>query len=173
MEPDTLVLRQSSTKVGWIAFGSVILALGSLLMALNPEIGRRPAEFNVIVGWCGFVFFGVCCFVCMARLDKPSELHLTATGLELRQWSGSKHYSWSSVREFFVWEHQRTRMAALRLHDNAPEMASASKLNQGFGLDGSIGNGWDRSPEDIVELLRSWKARHAPGADGVSQAVDD
>lgn len=160
---ETLVIQQSRWKTALFLLLSIVFVIGGIWMINDPDgSGRRSAEYLHFWGWVTVLFFGLGFFALIGRLIRPSQLLLSPQGFTIRHFLRQDHFPWGSVASFHVWSHRGAKMPGWRLHDDSPEFGVGARISRGLGTDGSMGGGWDRSPEAIVALLQAWKDRHAP-----------
>jgi len=158
----TLVIRTSQAKSLLGLLGGLAFVAGGVWMVGAPQTATRyPAAWVTGIGWACIIFFGWVVLLGFARLISPSVIRLTPAALTVDQWPKKRTVRWSSIESFLVWEHRGARLAAWRLHKDAPEHGMMSAINGGFGIHGSANGHWEKSPEELVEIFRDWKARHA------------
>lgn len=170
-EAETLTLVGARWKYALIVLGSVAFVLIGWWMIHDLDGTRRySAEMTHFFGWVSMVFFGFCGLIGLSRVVFPSRLVLTPEGFELHQFPRVKRVRWDSVDQFFVWSMAANRMASWTYRPGAPEAGAMAAINRGFGADGSVGTGWPRSPEAIVDLMNGWKSRFVPETEEAAQA---
>lgn len=132
-------------------------------MILDPDsFSSRPQERVLFWGWLGAALFSLSALNGIHSLIKPTELVLTPEGFEVRGRKTGPMIPWSAVERFFVTEVYRTKLVS---YDFTP---GGKPKRQGVGsMLRMFGNGHERipphldqGPEEVCELLESWRLRH-------------
>lgn len=173
---DRVVVRKSRKQVLAIALvGVLFVGVGGILI-LQPDVFAKPGrpEGVVIAFGVGILGYGLWqLFRRLQELISPPTLEISSAGFKLATSSKTIDVPWEVVDSFMVWRDRLWASVAWRL---APGHSDTPSLRVGpapAGHHGSIGNGWEKAPEEIVGLFHTWREKHPefsdrPGEERVS-----
>jgi len=155
---ETLVLKQDSNKLRWVLFGSLVFAVGFAWIGLAPNQFKGSPEFNQVLGFLGFVFFGVGAVRALAK--RPATLTVTSQGFAV---GAAPFTAWSDVERFFILTIRGSKLVSYKLTKDAKSaLRGKAKLGAALSLteaDGYVPAFLDREPEDVRDLLEDWRTR--------------
>jgi hypothetical protein len=122
--------------------------------------------------WIGVAFLALGVIGALWQMRRPVRLELSPEGFQVTGIIGSGLIAWRDVETFFIYSAPPdpdghggvAPHAAWRLRETASARAStASHLNRmaGEALDGTAPRTLGRSPENLRDLLESWRVRYS------------
>ena len=155
MDDEVIVLTGSKSKALLLLLGSAaFVAIGAVMVAKGEQMG-----------WWGVIFFGLCLLVSLYMLTPNAvRLQIDKNGVEMKTFFKPMKLGWGDVNGFYV-DHIRTGYSktkfigisfseSYRKHRAGRQFASALT-----GMEGALPNHFNRSAEEICELLNSSKRK--------------
>jgi hypothetical protein len=156
----------------WKSASWLVISLAFVIVSILGLI--FPTQESGLL-WGPLAVFAAAAVVSCWLLARPLRLRLDAEGFTV---SGgfqpqSRTVSWVDVGPFFiVGVGQGVRMVGYDLRPGARRAGGLSRLNRALGADEALPQGWTLSPDQLAEVLNTWRTRAlaARGAAG-AQAV--
>lgn len=152
-----MVFRKSTTKIGWIVAGCIgFVLVGAIFIAFPGQFdrsGRYPEILVIGLGIVSVGFFGWIGWQRARELWKVPTLEVSRFGFALSLADRVIAVPWEAVESIEVWRTGLWHSVAWKL--TAAQTGNA-ELRSGpapSGFDGSIGNGWNDSPERILSSM--------------------
>jgi hypothetical protein len=157
---ETLILKQDSTKLRWVLFCWLALAVVFAWIGLDPSRFRGSPEFNQLLGLFGFLLSGACSVRVLFK--RPATLTFTPQGFAVGERPPT---SWSDVERFFIVTIHGTKLVSYVLTPGARStLRGKARISAALSLTaahGQVPGFLDREPEEVRDLLEDWRARFA------------
>jgi hypothetical protein len=100
---------------------------------------------------------------------KAFKLIVDSSGLEMKSPFKSMKLAWRDVDGFYVGSIQsgltRTKLVAIKYADSYDKQRTGRKVSASFtGLEGALPNHFKKSPEELCEILNSYKQKYDPSS---------
>ena len=155
MSDEVIVLTGNKQKAIFLLLGSVALVAVSLVGVLN---GKG-------IGWGGIIFFGLCVLISIYMLTPNAiRLQIDKDGIEMKTLFKPMKLEWSDVNGFYVAQMRtgfaRTKMIGIEFSESYKKHRAGRQLSSALtGMEGGLPNHFNRSAEEICELLNNSKQR--------------
>ena len=160
MNDEVIVLTGNRKKAVLLLLASTALVAVSVPGALNGEW----------MGWGGIIFFGLGVLTSIYMLTPNAvRLRIDKDGIEMKTLLKPMKLAWSDVNGFYVARVRtglaRTEMIGIEFSESYKKLRAGRHLSSALtGVEGALPNHFDRSAEEVCELLNKSKQRWGPRA---------
>lgn len=149
------VIDGSRVRSGLIAVGGVFAsaACGFVLTLPDPSLKVQLA------GWVGVPFFALAALFGLVQTIRPVRLVLTARGFEYTGNLGAQRkVAWHDIEPLFVWQMGRSKIVAYKFLPGRRPDVLAYRVNQGFGMDGSLPTNLGMPKDALAALMNTYRS---------------
>jgi hypothetical protein len=159
MDDEVIVLTGNKSKTLLLFPGSAALLAISVAMVAN---GKET-------GWVGIIFFGLCFLASIYMLTpNATRLRIDKNGIEMKTLFKPMKLEWSEVNGFYVAHintgYSTTKLIGIEFSESYKKLRVGRQFSSALtGVEGALPNNFNRSAEEICELLnkskQKWGAR--------------
>lgn len=154
MNDEAIVLTGNKKQAVLLLLASLALVAVSVVSVLNGKM----------FGWAGIVFFGLGIpFAIYMLTPNAIRMQIDKNGIEMKTLFKPMKLAWSDVNGFYVAQARtglsRTKMIGIEFSESYKNIRAARVSSALIGAEGGLPNQFNRSPEEICELLNEAKQR--------------
>lgn len=160
MGDEVIVLTGNKQKAVLLLLVSAALVAVSLVSVLNGKS----------MGWVGVIFFGLGLLTSVYMLTPNAiRLRIDKDGIEMKTLFKPMKLAWSDVNGFYVVQMRtglaRTKMIGIEFSESYKKLRAGRQLASALtGAEGGLPNHFNRSAEEVCELLNESRQRWGPRA---------
>lgn len=149
-----IVLTGNKKQAVLLLLTSLALVAVSVVSVLNGKM----------FGWAGIVFFGLGILFAIYMLSPNAiRMQIDKNGIEMKTLFKPMKLAWSDVNGFYVAQARtglsRTKMIGIEFSESYKNIRAARVSSAIIGAEGGLPNHFNRSPEEICEILNEAKQR--------------
>ena len=124
------------------------------------------------MGWWGIIFFGLCLLVSLYMLTPNAvRLQIDKHGVEMKSLFKPMKLGWGDVNGFYVGHIRtglsKTKVICIEFSESYGKLRVGRQLSSALtGMEGALPNHFNRSAEEVCELLNESKRRWGRAPDG-------
>lgn len=155
MNDEVIVLTGNKTKAVLLLLGSAAFVAICAVMVAN---GKQ-------MGWGGMIFFGLGVLLSIYMLTPNAfRLQIDQNGIEMKTLFKPMKLAWSDVNGFYVGHIKsglaNTKMIGIEFSESYKKLHAGHQFSSGLtGMEGALPNHFNRSAEEICELLNQSKQK--------------
>lgn len=151
---EELVIRGSRERFLWL------IVMGVCLVGLS--YWALAEQHMWFLGGLGMIFFGLGLIITVLMMRPGSTyLRLYQEGFEVVAMKRPYRYLWTDVDGFHLADLNGAKVVAIELNPSCKAQRIGRAVAQGLtGIEGAIGNIFERPPSAICDILNEWKSLH-------------
>ena len=162
MKPEPEIIRSSRIY-------ALVLVIGSLLFVylgtwtIHYTRSRHlilGTNLDVLVGWAGIGFFGLCALVSAVIIIRPVELRLSAEGFTFTSFLKTKQVRWQDIDAFVLTSFFKLPFIG---YNYSPRRSRLKFLPAPWGLDAPMPGFWVIPASELVDKLNDYRRRSLGG----------
>lgn len=152
MDDETIIFTGNRQK-------AILLTLASALFVLLIYFTGKGDTWSIV----GMAFFGLGFLVCLYTLIPGTvQLKIDHAGIEMKTLFKPMKLAWSDVDEFYIGYTKaglsRTKMIGIRYSESYKRQQTGRRISAGLtGMEGALPDHFNRSAEEICEILNRFK----------------